>query len=1400
MVFSGAIYAQKVQSSVNITTADGLSQGVIFDILQDSEGFMWFGTKDGLNRYDGYQFEVFTNNPDDPWSISGNTIRYLFEDSKGRIWLSVDNKGLDIYEKKSGRFYHIPYDTNNPAGISGGHISSIIEDTSGYFILNVNETEINMLKLEDSFFGQGTQVQVIRIPMPESKFSDLHPQTLLRGLIKDKFDRIWVGGIQNIYRLDVQKAQLIKVQEGFSIGAAAANEDGSIWSAGQYQYLFRWDGENARLIPGGFHGVHHLYKGDGEQLWAVRADSVIGLDMSSVDTSKPFEDINKYIFYRWSPSIENEAFPLFTFEIDKSGIIWVGTNGYGLYQINLNQAYIRHGLPGNSIRKFVIADEKKFFIFTYAGWYTSEGVFMDNHPLIKQGRQEYIDAMWQNKDGSFWVKDIVIGNNKFLLKRYGPGAKLNMSIEIPWVHYDSQPMTVARDGRVWLAGFGTVLTGVDPETRQVYSYELSSGNPITIDNKANKIISKEYSKVLYEDHLGELWVGTENGVFHCRLNNAQNEVKVIKHYTNIPGDATSLSYNNVICLLEDPIEPERFLWVCTKGGGLNRLDRENSTFLRLDKEAGLPDNVVYSLLSDKSGNLWGSTNKGIFCLFREGLQKGEYSFRNFSQNDGLQGEEFNTGAYAQLPDGKMVFGGVNGFNILDPEKLLKGSFKPPVRLTRLLVNNREVKPGDETKILQQTINFTDRITLGPDDEILTIEFASLDFAAPERNKYRYQLIGLDNKWVEAGNQRTATFLHFSPGDYTFRVQATNGHGEWSDQIAELKITVLPPWWKTYWAYLIYLCVLVTGAFTVIRFYLKREKLKQDLNFEKREAERIRELETQKSQLFMNMTHEFRTPLTIILGMARQMKDHDSARNESGYDMIIRNGQNLLGLVNKMLNLSRLESGKMLLELVSDDVIVFLRSLVASFHSLVEQKDIQLHFLPEMDSLIMAFDPDKLQQVVSNLISNAYKFTPPGGNIYIIAKQEESNLVILVKDTGKGIAPQELEKVFDRFYQADSGSARAYEGSGIGLALAKELVNLMSGTIRVASPPAGAKMGTEFIVSIPVTKVVFNNLKPNFQKTAGVNFEKPLPEELVNVHSLKEVIEVKAESTGITELKASETLHPKPVHKPIILLVEDNVDVVAYIASCFKNETSAEEDTYELVVAENGEEGLEMAIDIIPDLIISDVMMPVKDGFALCKDVKSDSRTDHIPVVMLTARVDMKSKLEGLELGANAYLPKPFERQELLLTVKNLFALRNKMQRKFSVQLDSGFQLEARDSIVPPVQSNELVFEDKFVEKVANLIQSNLADSNFNVSQMASELYLSHSQLARKLEALTGYSPNRFIRLIRLTKARELLKDPELTIHGIAYDCGFNDPGYFARIFKKEFGQTPGQWREEHVVG
>ena len=1337
-------FAQKTPEYETISTAQGLSQGMVFDMLQDKEGFIWAATKNGLNRYDGYSFKVFSNDPYDPHTLSSNTIVRLFEDSKGRIWAGTEDAGINVYDKQNGKFYRIVHQTTNAGSLAGNAIRSIEELPDGRFLVASIGTGLNVIELSNDFFEKDAPPRIIRLTLPNNE--------QVYGMGKDKTGRMWIGGMDgSVYQFDPLMNNFIQLPRGQLFNNGYFTSDGSILINNN---LFLSDGKEVFPLfdPDKIPAGNIIFKPT-EKLWENHHRELQFYDVSKWEPGK---------MVKWKEQLPAATRLVYPFIIDRSGMLWSGSVGYGLRRYNNAGNKFKWQLPGYSVRWIVPNGSDGIFLGDYAyGWRKLKKDSMENDPFGIIPSVSQIDNLIISKKGDYWIKSDNGGYLRYNVSSGGltPYPEIN--------DYQSrgakQPMLEDSKGDIWLPGLGGAFTRYHAATGRIDSF--------TINTDANKPVQpKAICTSLYEDKQGIYWIGTQEGFASVLFSNKENALPRVKWYYTNSASRNSLNYNHVSCFMDDPAEPHKYLWICTKGGGLNRLNKVTGDFFHLTSKEGLPDDVVYGILPDNEGNIWGSTNNGIFCLLASINKDSSYRvFRNFTKAYGLQDNEFNTGAYAKLPDGNLAFGGVNGLNIFNPKEILSAKFIPDVFITSIMINNSPVTAGDKTGLLQKTIETTPDITLSYLQDILTLEFSSLDFTASSQNKYRYQLAGIDKDWVESGTRRTATYLHLPAGKYIFKVQGSNSQGIWSDKMAKLQITVLPPWWRSWWAYLCYALLLGYGIRAWFRFSVNRASLRSQLNFEILEAKRVKELDTVKTQLYTNITHEFRTPLTVILGMAQRIKSSPAAHLESGMDMIIRNGQSLLNLVNEMLDLSKLETGKMSLQLVHGDILNFLRYIVESFQSLAESQQKQLHFLADIDVLYTAYDPEKIRQIITNLLSNALKFTPEKGNIYISLSEmpvagdaTRATFVIKVKDTGMGIPETELEHIFDRFYQLDNSHTRKAEGTGIGLALTKELVKLMDGEITVKSPPTGANKGTEFTVVLPLKKIAIpeedavysTDTKPPLQKTTVAN--------------------------GIETI----TDEKQTKERPLILLVEDNADVVAYTASCLPG--------YRLAVGKDGKEGVEIAAEIIPDLIITDVMMPFVDGFELCHRLRKDEHTSHIPIIMLTAKADMESRLEGLQQGADAYLEKPFHPEELLLRIKKLLELRQNLQQfylKKAGLIENGLLPAAA-----PVEIMATRTEDGFVKRVRETIEEHLTDSSFTVEQLCKLIFMSHSQLHRKLDALTGCSPNKFMRMIRLNKARDLLKNSSDSIASIALDCGYNDPGYFGRIFKQEYELTPQEWR------
>lgn len=1358
LLFAGLLVPASAQLKYNeLTTSNGLSQGYVYDILQDKDGFMWFATKDGLNRYDGYSFKVYTYDSYNPFSISNNNVNRLFEDSKGRLWVCTDN-GINIYDKKRDRFKRILHDPKNANSLSGNKVfAHVIELPDGRILIFPQEKSINVISLPDNFFEKEVQPVITHLSAPGAYN--------VNCMYMDGSKKIWIIS-DKVYELLPNDLSLVWRKNSFAFGQTAPAADGSVWADdfffSQVQDTNAYPLFSKDIVKG--HGRTFFHETDKKRFWLGITDSgrLEVYDIKNWKRGNPL-DPEQTRLYSFSEVTPTKIYK------DRAGLVWLGTNGYGLRKYNNETENFRHIAKGFSIRAIMGLPGNRVYV---RGWGELKKFDADGKELT--GKEEKAlfkgSELFMGKNFTIWGIYRKVGNrpDNFdetveklnLVTKESKTFKININREEELVEAKLEDSK----GNIWFTGFGGRLIVLNPQT--------GAYKKITINTDAvNPMLRSDQINVLYEDAAGVYWAGTESGLVKINFQFNVEAAPEITWYKTNANSQTALNYSHVSSIINDAFD-NTVLWVATKGGGLNRLDKKNNRFIHITANEGLCNNVVYGLLLDDAGNIWGSTNNGIFCLLNKGKQQqGKWVFRHFTKTSGLQDDEFNTGAYGKLSNGDLAFGGVNGLNVFNPAMVLQTGYTPNVFITKILSGNKEVTPNDQTGILGQTIEYASSITLNHVQDILTLEFSSLDFTEPVQNKYRYQLVGIDKEWIESGTRRTATYLHLPPGNYTFKVQGSNSRGMWSNKIAALKITVNPPWWRTWWAYALYVLLAGIAVRAYFLFRINKAKLQSELHFEQQEAKRVKELDTLKTQLYANITHEFRTPLTVILGMAQQVKAKPEDHLETGMDMIVRNGNHLLNLVNEMLDLSKLEDGKMTLHLVNGDVINFLRYIVESFQSLAASQQKQFHFLSDADELIVAYDAEKLRQIITNLLSNALKFTPAQGNVYVSISQEAAKepnhtvLILKVKDTGIGIPENQVQHIFDRFYQLDNSHTRKAEGTGIGLALTKELVKLMNGTIAVKSPAVGATKGTEFTITLPLQRV-------NEEEVATIT---PAPVKEIPaapVTARKEPVLISNEHTAPTT--------------PLILLVEDNVDVVAYTASCLPQ--------YKLAVGKDGKEGYEIATDTIPDLIITDVMMPFIDGFEMCRKLRLDERTSHIPIIMLTAKADMQSKLEGLEKGADVYLEKPFHKEELLIRIKKLLELRKNLQQHYSRQI--GIVLTAETALTDeiPTVAIEEPAEHEFVKKVRELVEANFSNYEFNVERLCKSIFMSHSQLHRKLDALTGCSPNKFIRVVRLNKAKELLSNPSLSIASVALECGYNDPGYFARVFKQEYGVTPQEWR------
>ena len=1344
-------YSQEVHFR-HLNINDGLSQNAVYAILQDNKGFMWFGTKDGLNRYDGYSFTVFNHSPYDTTTLSDNFITALFEDRRGLIWIGTLDGGINIYKKNTGSFLRL----NIKPDAINNQITSIVEDNDSNIWIGTNGNGLFRIKMSGEDLFSHSYKHFVNNPGADFSLSD----NIITSLLTDSNGILWIGTGSRLSRFNSDKENFshfaIKTKNPKapfdplerSISSIYEDKKGRLWlgtlsgvtlfdrrSGGYNLYTHHFD-----VYRYGWGKINGIIEDPEGKLWLATAGELMRFD----------PDKKSYSYYRNDP-FDSQSLSyniVSSLCCDHTGIIWVGTSGGGIniYDPKANRfsSFVREKdsasrISGFSVRSVLEDDEGSVWISTEVlyRWNRKTGKLKSYEKSSNRLNDFGNTGCWsmiKSSDGKIWAATTEG------LFRYDPVTEKARQYKFDANNLSGLPQkeifTVYEDSDdfIWVItqSYFSILTNVEEGIFRHFRYREASPQ-----NESDR-------PVIYQDSKKRFWLGTREGLF---LFNEKN--KSFISFKNNPSDSASLNNNIIKTICPDPFQPGKILWIGTAGGGLNRFNIKEKTFTHYTESKGLPNNVVYGILPDDKGNLWLSTNKG---LSRYNLKTN--SFRNFNVNDGLQSNEFNTGAYFKSKSGEMFFGGINGLNYFYPEAIKDNLYKPEIAVTNFKILNQSASSKEKESAIQKAISEIKHIVLSYDEDFIQFEFASLDHSAPGKNQYAYKLENFSKDWIYSGTIRSATFTNLSPGEYVFRVKGSNNDGVWNEKGASLKLSITPPWWSTWWAYGLYGLFIVTGLYFLRRYELNRIKLKNQLKIEKVEIDSLRRLDQMKSQFFANISHEFRTPLTLILGQVESVLSSGIETKEKGKLQVAnRNARRLLTLINQLLDLSKLEAGSMELKAEQHNIVSFLKSLFYSFESLAESQKILLKFESEYENIPVIFDPDKMEKVFYNLISNAFKFTSANGEIKVNLNVINSSVEIRIKDTGSGIPSDRLPYIFDRFYQIDSSITREHEGTGIGLALAKELVKLHKGEITVNSKVGE---GTEFIVQLTL---------------GDLKIEK------------EQLVELPAQINVYSELETTKTDPVSGIRNPasedkkeIILIVEDNSDVRAYIREQLELD-------YKTVEASNGEEGIRKAEEEIPDLIITDVMMPKMDGYQFSKQIRSDEATSHIPIIMLTAKAGLDDKIEGLETGIDEYLTKPFSAKELTVRVKNLIYRREQLRKRFS-----------KSTIIKPSEVSTVSADQEFLQKVIKIIEAHFEDEQFGMERLANEINMSVSQLSRKLNALINQPAGQLIRSLRLQRAADLLKQNAGTVAEICYKLGFNDQAYFSRAFKKQFGYSPSEYK------
>lgn len=1311
----------------SISVDKGLSQSTVFAIVQDTLGFMWMATQDGLNRYDGETFTVYRPSKGDKKSIQSNYIRSIYLDHKGLLWVG-GNQGVSRYDYASNNFQNYKL----PRKPGEWYISSVIQDADKLiwasssagelFCLDQNTEQFKQVNFDASAYGiksvrhlallkntllVGTDVGLFKMNMKSRKLTSFNlgsAKPINEVFIDDQV--LWVGTEGNgliKYKLTTGDWQNYRHQVTTVNGSLADNDvrgiskdaQGNLW-LGTFRGLSILDPKTG-IFQNYYHQASIPYTLSQNSVRFVYRDKQMGMWMGTFYGGINYYHQNDIKFNLLNQntgrlSLNDQVVNLI--KEDSKDNFWIGTNDKGLNYWDRKAGTIRYYTYKESDPNSLSSNNIKSIAFDQSG-------------------------------------KLLVGTHNAGLNYLDPATGKSKVFR----HVASDPKSITGDmvyallkdhqNRIWV---GT-RTGLDQ-----FNIADQSFSHIYIDKAGKRLTSDELTYLL-EDSKKRIWIGTTNGV---NLFYPENLL-----FDPFPG--ATLSNDVVSCIAEDH---KKRIWVGTRDG-LNLFDENTRSFVTFNTRKDFLTGTIYGIQPDDDGYLWISTNKGL-VKFDPDTRK----IQMFDNKDGLQNNQFNLYAFCKANDGMMLFGGINGISYFYPKTLDQAPLKLKVTFTGLEVFNKTVVPDDGYGILDQHIDQAAKLTFGHEFKQFSIFFNAFNYISPNRTKYQYKLEGFDADWQLTDNVPKASYTNLQPGKYVFHVKAIGPLGE-SSATKSLEIVVLPPWWNSNWFYLL-VCLLGAGAgYIIYRVVSERIRTLHQLKLERMEREKVNSINQMKMDFFTNVSHEFRTPLTLILApleeiMNKPVTDKSLRRH---HELMLLNAKRLYHLVDQLFEFKKTELGTKKLKVNRADMVSFIHEVYSSFITLSAKNKIKYTYNSTEARLPFYFDKDSIEKILFNLLSNAFKYTPEAGSITVELTRKNNDALIKVSDTGIGIDIQHQDRIFDRFYQVSGAEMNL--GSGVGLAFTKRLVELHHGTITVESAPG---KGSVFIVSIPLS---------DEQYDADEHSGSPRYELSVENDEQGNFVEDEAFENPITVDDGQE--------KEKLLVVDDNPEIVDYLKNYFSN-------IYQVSVAYDGKEALGLLDEEQVDLIICDVMMPELDGIHFCKKIKQNIRTCHIPVVLLTAKNETNHQIKGLEVGADDYVTKPFSIALLEAKLQNISRSRKRLKEYYSSSTE----------IIPENIAFNTLDEDFLREAIA-IIESHITESDFSVDKFSREIGMSRSNLYLKLKAITGESATDFIKRIRFKKAVELMESRQYTIAQVAYMSGFNSPSYFSTAFKQYYDCMPTEY-------
>ncbi|MBS1599077.1 MAG: response regulator [Bacteroidetes bacterium] len=1287
---------------------NGLSNNSVECSLQDDDGFLWFGTINGLNRFDGYTFKTFHNDAADSTTIGSNFIRCLYKDNKNTVWVGT-NKGIYTYNKIGERF-------NLIKSVPIGNSTQIISDARGYywFIVDVSvysykpETgKVKLYKLDEN--------KPVATSITITPDNGLWVSTS-RGAIKKYIPELDSFVTYSVYEknagklpISIEKISPIN-NESFLVGTNREGVKIFDTKTKQYKDIITYNEERTGIY------VREFIKRSENEYWIGTETGIYiynTIDGSINHLQKEYD--NPY-------SISDNV--IFTFCKDREGGLWVGTYLGGINYlpepyISFQKFFPRLNAPsisGNAVHEICKDQYGNFWIGTEDGGVSKMNiqknsfthfmptgakgsiVYHNIHGLLATGNELWIGTFEHGLD----VLDILTGK---VIRHYNAGPdehSLKNNFIVTIFQTRAQEILVG----TW--------SGLFKYNRATDDFSHVAG------------LNSTHVQGMLEDDQNILWYCTQgDGIYYYNP-----QTKEYGNFKYEPDNESSLIDNHVNGVFQDR---RKNLWFATEGG-LCKYEKEKKKFTRYTTKSGLPDNLIFRVLEDEKNNLWISTSKGLVCFNPD-----TKSIRTYKQSNGLLSDQFNYNSAFKDTDGMMYFGSVKGMIGFNPAHFIKNNAVPPVYITGFQVNNEELSVNNNYSPLKESITYTKLISLPYDKSTISIDFAALSYTVPDMNEYAYKMENLDKDWTYLKTNRKAYFTKLPPGKYIFKVKGANSSGVWNENQANLEIYISPPIWASNWAYFIYACVIIGLAYLLIRYYMERAYEKNRRRMELLEIEKEREIYHAKIEFFTNVAHEIRTPLTLIkMPLDKLMKkQNDHPEINENLRTMEKNTNRLIDLTNQLLDFRKTETDKFSLNFVKTDISDLLMETFSNFQPAADQKNISFKLEMPRIALQAFVDPEALKKILSNLINNAIKYAETKVFVQLLPFSSEDKVFgIEIKNDGFVIPYEQKEKIFEPFYRMKETEKQA--GTGIGLPLSRSLAESHKGILDLKKPENNLNV---FQLTIPI------------HQDKEFNLQNDEPENLL-----------------VAEGEFSEA--DESSSRPKILLVEDNKEILDFISK----ELHAD---YTVRRAYNGKEALDVLNDENIQLVISDIMMPVMDGLELCKRIKTNLEYSHIPIILLTAKNTLHSKIEGLEVGADAYIEKPFAFEHLQAQISNLLSNRIKIKEYF-----------ASSPLVHIKTIGYSKTDKNFLEKLNTIIHENLTNIDIDVENLAKIMNMSRATFYRKIKALSNLTPHELINIARLKKAAEFLAEGNYKVYEVANMVGYTLQTNFARDFHKQFGMTP----------